>query len=132
MEAPRAEPPCCRDGLRVDAVQVPVVALHGRLSVGVRIENAGVAPFYYDWPVQIAAVDWYGPRHRFVPVGALAKRSISGTSGVTASGTHCRAYGSLTRNEKEGSASGTLTLSGRRDLNPRPLDAMKGRGLRSS
>jgi hypothetical protein len=43
--------------LRIDAAQIPVVALHGQLSVGLRIENTGVAPFYYDWPVQIAAVD---------------------------------------------------------------------------
>ena len=46
--------------LRVDAVQVPVVAVHRRLDVGVRIGNAGVAPFYYDWPVQLAAVDPHG------------------------------------------------------------------------
>jgi Domain of unknown function (DUF4832) len=45
--------------LRVDAVQVAPVAGH-RLSVGVRIENAGVAPFSYDWPVQIAALDRNG------------------------------------------------------------------------
>ncbi|MEU6854169.1 DUF4832 domain-containing protein [Actinacidiphila alni] len=30
------------------------------LAVGVRMENTGVAPFSYDWPVQIAAVDRRG------------------------------------------------------------------------
>jgi hypothetical protein len=46
--------------LRVDAVQIAPVAVHDRLGIGVRIGDLGVAPFYYDWPVQIAAVDQTG------------------------------------------------------------------------
>jgi hypothetical protein len=46
--------------LRIDAVRAPLVVTRHRLTVGVRIANTGVAPFSYDWPVQIAAVDRHG------------------------------------------------------------------------
>jgi hypothetical protein len=46
--------------LRVTDVNAPVVTVGRSLSVGVRIQDLGVAPFYYDWPLQIAAVDGHG------------------------------------------------------------------------
>jgi hypothetical protein len=46
--------------LQVTQVDTPTV-VHGRsLRVGVWIRNTGVAPFYYDWPLQVAAVDRHG------------------------------------------------------------------------
>lgn len=30
---------------------------HGQLDVAVTVTNTGVAPFYYDWPVELGALD---------------------------------------------------------------------------
>ena len=46
--------------LQVTAVNTPVVAIGRSLNVGVKIQDLGVAPFYYNWPLQIAAVDSHG------------------------------------------------------------------------
>ncbi len=44
--------------LRVTAVKVDWRG--GKLAVSTRLRNDGVAPFYYDWPLQVAAVDGHG------------------------------------------------------------------------
>jgi hypothetical protein len=46
--------------LRVTDVQTPALVLGRSMALGVRMTDNGVAPFYYDWPVQIAAVDHFG------------------------------------------------------------------------
>lgn len=43
--------------LHVSEVLFPADSISGPFTIGVRIENRGVAPFYYDWNVQLAALD---------------------------------------------------------------------------
>lgn len=44
----------------VPAVKLQDVNANGPLSVSIRLENRGVAPFYYDWPVELGVVDASG------------------------------------------------------------------------
>jgi hypothetical protein len=46
--------------LQVTGAKVPAVVLGRPLSIGIKIQNVGIAPFYYDWPVQVAAIDRNG------------------------------------------------------------------------
>lgn len=46
--------------LYVSKVSIPDAATNGRLSVSLTLTNTGVAPFYYDWPVEMAALDTHG------------------------------------------------------------------------
>jgi hypothetical protein len=43
--------------LFVSSVALPDTTTTGPLSVSVRMQNRGVAPFYYNWPVQLAAAN---------------------------------------------------------------------------
>lgn len=43
--------------LNVSKVVVVKAPLSGSFNVEVHLRNTGVAPFYYDWPVQLAALD---------------------------------------------------------------------------
>lgn len=43
--------------LYVSNVSIPVAATKGRLPVSLTLTNTGVAPFYYDWPVELAALN---------------------------------------------------------------------------
>lgn len=45
--------------LQVTSAETPRTA-RGTLTVGAAIRDTGIAPFYYDWPVQVAAVDVHG------------------------------------------------------------------------
>ncbi|MBX3080494.1 MAG: DUF4832 domain-containing protein [Anaerolineae bacterium] len=44
----------------VNAVNIPDTAATDPLVVDVRIQNTGVAPFYYDWPLELGVVDAAG------------------------------------------------------------------------
>ncbi len=46
----------------VSAVKLPDVAAGSPLHVSVRVQNTGVAPFYYDWPLELAVLDGAGQR----------------------------------------------------------------------
>ncbi|WP_027346816.1 DUF4832 domain-containing protein [Hamadaea tsunoensis] len=46
--------------LQATGVRTTVDGRRHELGVDVRMQDLGVAPFYYDWPVQIAAVDKHG------------------------------------------------------------------------
>jgi hypothetical protein len=41
----------------VSHVRLPDTPVDGPLDVAIRIENTGVAPFYYDWPLELGIVD---------------------------------------------------------------------------
>jgi hypothetical protein len=43
--------------LFVSSVDLPDTVRSDSLQVSIRIQNRGVAPFYYDWPVQVAMLD---------------------------------------------------------------------------
>jgi hypothetical protein len=43
--------------LFVSAVNIPDTVSGDSLAIAMKIQNRGVAPFYYDWPVQIALLD---------------------------------------------------------------------------
>ena len=44
----------------VPAVEIPTLAQDRKLPITVTVTNTGVAPFYYDWPVELAALDGAG------------------------------------------------------------------------
>ncbi len=44
----------------ISAVELPDVGGSEPLRVSIRLENRGVAPFYYDWPVELGVVDTSG------------------------------------------------------------------------
>jgi hypothetical protein len=46
--------------LQATAVRTPLVTIGKSMAVGVKIQDIGIAPFYYDWPMQIAAIDVHG------------------------------------------------------------------------
>jgi hypothetical protein len=43
--------------LYVSAVKLPAVQSAGSFSVALRVQNTGVAPFYYDWPIELGVLD---------------------------------------------------------------------------
>ena len=43
--------------LYVSSVNIKNVAVKGPLGVDIKVQNKGVAPFYYDWKVQLAVLD---------------------------------------------------------------------------
>lgn len=61
-EIANAEKLCRQIGYEfyVSDVRVPVVRAKGKLSVEVTIENRRVAPFYYDWPMELRLRDSAG------------------------------------------------------------------------
>jgi hypothetical protein len=72
--------------LRVTQAQTPLLAIGRSMTIGVRIQNLGVAPFYYDWPVQIAAVDSRGHIARiWTTAWHLTALTPGGTHELTAS-----------------------------------------------
>ena len=44
----------------VSAVKLSEIAANSRLEVSLRVQNTGVAPFYYDWPVELGVLDSSG------------------------------------------------------------------------
>ena len=44
----------------VSAVKLPDMSSTDALEVAIRLQNTGVAPFYYDWPVELGVLDASG------------------------------------------------------------------------
>ncbi len=44
----------------VSAVRLPDISSGDPLDVAIRLQNTGVAPFYYDWPVELGVLDATG------------------------------------------------------------------------
>jgi hypothetical protein len=44
----------------VSAVRLPDITTNSPLEVSLRVQNTGVAPFYYDWPVELGVLDSSG------------------------------------------------------------------------
>jgi hypothetical protein len=49
-----------RMGYELHVARSDLTLRHGQLSVSLAVTNTGVAPFYYDWPVQLATLDPQG------------------------------------------------------------------------
>ena len=49
-----------RMGYELHVVSADVVVSSGQLTVSLLVTNTGIAPFYYDWPVELAALDTNG------------------------------------------------------------------------
>jgi len=50
--------------LFISAVSLPNVDATGTFQVAIQMQNTGVAPFYYRWPVELGAIDAGGQRIR--------------------------------------------------------------------
>jgi hypothetical protein len=46
-----------RMGYELHVASAAITVTRGQLNVALTLTNTGVAPFYYDWPVELAAVD---------------------------------------------------------------------------
>jgi len=46
-----------RMGYELHVARAALAVANGRLTVSLTVTNTGVAPFYYDWPVELAALD---------------------------------------------------------------------------
>jgi hypothetical protein len=44
-------------GYELHVARAEVALAESRLAVALTVTNTGVAPFYYDWPVELAALD---------------------------------------------------------------------------
>jgi len=44
----------------VSAVKIQDITADSPLEVSIRVQNTGVAPFYYDWPLEVGVIDSAG------------------------------------------------------------------------
>jgi hypothetical protein len=65
---------------RATEALVPAPAVPGSATVGLRVSNIGVAPFYYDWPITLAYVDSEGAVAGSFPTDWLVSDIASGSS----------------------------------------------------
>jgi hypothetical protein len=65
---------------RATEALVPAPAVPGSATVGLRVSNIGVAPFYYDWPITLAYVDSEGAVAGTFPTDWLVSDIASGSS----------------------------------------------------
>jgi hypothetical protein len=89
----------------VNAVKLSDISTGAPFQVGIRVENRGVAPFYYDWPVELGVLDFTGHLVTTYTPGWTLSRILPAASGELP-------YSELTyTNPTAHLATGTYTLT---------------------